>query len=134
MTLRVLQLVLAVGNGLYGGLLLWTYSRAAFHTPLWPPSLDQQVLWLVAVSVLPAALIGLRWPLLAGILEFACAFLGSQLLHDAPRPDLRLVSSISMTIALVILALAVFHGILQVTREAFGEAEEQDEPQTVNAA
>ena len=134
MTLRALQLALAIGNCLYGALLLQMYGRPAFHAPLWPPSLDQQVLWLVAISVLPVAALGLRFPLLAGIFQFSCAFLGSQILHDAPFPDLRLISSISMTIALVALVLAVFRGILQVTREAFGEAEDQDDPQTLTAA
>lgn len=127
MTLRTLQLALSIGNGLYGGLLLDLYARSAFHAPLWPLALDQQVLWLVAISVLPVALIGLRFPLIAGILEFSCAFLGNQMLHDAPYPDLRLISSISMAIAIVILGLAVLRGILQVTREAFGESEEQEE-------
>jgi hypothetical protein len=127
MTLRTLQLALSIGNCLYGGLLLDLYARSAFRSPFWPPALDQQVLLLVAISILPIALIGLRFPLIAGILEFSCAFLGNQLLHDAPYPDLRLISSISMAIAIVILGLAVLRGILQVTREAFGESEEQEE-------
>ena len=133
MTLRILQMVLAVGNCLYGVVLLELYGRTALHIPLWPPSLDQQVLWLVALSVLPIAVIGLRFPLAAGILEFAAAFVGNQLLHDSPFPDLRLVSTISMTIAFIILGLSVFRGIIEVTREAFGEAEDTDERQAHGA-
>lgn len=133
MTLRILQLVLVIGNCLYGVVLLELYGRTALHIPLWPPSLDQQVLWLVALSVLPIATIGLRFPLTAGILEFACAFIGNQLLHDSPFPDLRLVSTISMTIAFILLGLAVFRGIVEVTREAFGETEDTDERQAQGA-
>lgn len=134
MTLRTLQFALSLGNCLYGGLLLELYAHRAFHSPLWPPTLDQQVLWLVAVSVLPVALIGLRFPLITGILEFSCAFLGNQLLHDAPYPDLRLISSISMSIAFVILGLAVLRGILQVTREAFGDTDDQEDHRIHGAA
>lgn len=134
MSLRILQTAVAIGNCLYGALLLGLYGRAALHPSLWPLTIDQQVLWLVAIAVLPIAAFGLRFTLAAGILEFATAFVGNQMLHDAPFPDLRLVSSISMTIALVILGLAVFSGILQVTREAFGEAEDQDEQQAHGAA
>lgn len=127
MTLRILQLVLGVGNCLYGAVLLELYGSTALRVPLWPPSLDQQVLWMVALTVLPVAAVGLRYPLAAGILEFAFAFVGSQLLHDATWPDLRLVASISMTIAFILLGLTLIRGIVEVTREAFGEAEDQDE-------
>lgn len=134
MSLRLLQTAVALGNCLYGALLLGLYARAALQPSVWPITLDQQVLWLVAISVLPIAAFGLRFPLAAGIVEFSTAFIGNQMLHDAPFPDLRLVSSISMTIAFVILGLLVFSGILQVTREAFGEAEDQDERQAHGAA
>lgn len=129
MSLRFLQTRLAIGNCVYGGLLLGMYGHEALHPSVWPLTLDQQVLWLVALSVLPIAAFGVWAPLTCGILEFATAFVGNQMLHDAPFPDLRLASSISMTIALVILGLVVFRGILQVTREAFGEAEDPDERQ-----
>jgi phosphatidylserine synthase len=133
-SLRILETVVAVGNCVYGALLLGVYGREALHPPVGLPATDQQALWLVAIMVLPIAVFGLRYTLAAGILEFATAFVGNQMLHNAPFPDLRLVSSISMTIALVVLGLAVFNGILQVTREAFGEAEDPDEQQAHSAA
>jgi hypothetical protein len=134
MSVRYLQISLAVGNCLFGLLLLEKYGRALLHAQAWPPNLDQQVLLLVAGSVLPIALCGLRFPLAAGLFQFSSAFIGNQLLHDAPLPDLRFCSSISMTMAFAILAVTVLRGILEVTREAFGEAEDQDEKQAARAA
>lgn len=132
--LHALRAIVVVGNLLYGAQLVSVYARAALWPSIWPTTLDQQVVWLVALSVLPLAVLGLWRPLMAGILEFATAFLGNQMLHDAPYPGLRLVSSISMAVALVILGLVVFSGIVQVTREAFGEAEDLDEQQARGAA
>lgn len=127
MSLRILETVVVSGDCFYGALLFSAYGREAFHPPVGLPAADLQALWLVAIMVLPIAVLGLRYTLAAGILEFATAFVGNQMLHNAPFPDLRLVSSISMTIALAVLGLTVFNGILQVTREAFGEAKDPDE-------
>lgn len=121
MILRVLQILLAVANCVYGALLLWLYGSLALHLESWPPQAGEQVVLLVALSVLPAALVGLRFPIVGGILEFACAFIGRQLLHDAPLPDLLRYSRISMGVALAVLAIAVLRGITDVTREAFGD-------------
>ena len=132
--IRFLQNVLAVSNCFFGLLLLWLYGPLLFHTHPWPPSLEQQVLLLVAGSVLPIAVLALRFPLVAGIAQFSTAFIGNQLLHEAPLPDLRLCSSVSMTIAFAILFVAVFRGVLEITQEAFGEAEDQDDKQAAGAA
>jgi hypothetical protein len=134
MSVRHLQISLAAGNCLLGLLLLEKHGRTLLLSHAWPPSLEQQVLLLVAGSVLPAALFSLRYPLVAGIFQFSSAFIGNQLLHEAPLPDLRLISAISMTMGFAILAVTVFRGILEVTREAFGEAEDQDEKQAAGAA
>lgn len=134
MGLRVLQVLLAVGNCLYGGLLLTRYGQPALHPGAWPPALEQQVVLLVAISVLPTALVGLRFPLIAGIVEFASGFIGRQLLHEAPLADLRTFAGISMAVGFAILAVAVLRGIVDVTREAFGEAEDQDEKRARGAA
>jgi hypothetical protein len=75
-----------------------------------------------------------RFPLVAGIAQFSTAFIGNQLLHEAPLRDLRACSSASMALALALLFVAVLRGILEVTQEAFGEAEEQDEQQAAGAA
>lgn len=134
MNLRTLQGILTIGNGAYGGFLFIVWSGAGLHISTLPPTPDQQAIGLVALSVLPMAIVGFWFPVAAGILEFACAFVGSQLLHDSRLPGLRLVSSVSMTLALIVLGLAVFGSVLQVTREAFGETDDQDEPDAHEAA
>jgi len=134
MGLRVFQKVLGVANCAYGVLLLSRFGRPLLHLAAWPPTLEQQVILLVAGSVLPIGLIGLRFPLFAGIAEFACAYIGNQMLHEAPLTDLRFFSTISMAAGFTILAFAVFHGILEVTREAFGQTEDTDEKRAQGAA
>jgi hypothetical protein len=134
MSVRVLQNVFAVGNCLFGALLLAVYGPTLLHTRAWPPSLEEQVLLLVVGSVLPLAVLALRFPLVAGIAQFSAAFIGNQLLHDAPYPTLRGCSSASMVLAIVILFIAVFRGILEITQEAFGESEDTDERRSAGAA
>ncbi|MGD0369792.1 MAG: hypothetical protein ABSA94_20250 [Acidobacteriaceae bacterium] len=134
MGVRILQNVLLAGNCLFGLLLLVLYGPPLLHTRAWPPSLEQEVLVLVAGSVFPLAVMAVRFPLVAGIAQFSTAFIGNQLLHEAPLRDLRACSSASMALALALLFVAVLRGILEVTQEAFGEAEEQDEQQAAGAA
>jgi Na+/phosphate symporter len=134
MGVRVVQSVLLAGNCLFGLLLLVLYGPPLLHTRAWPPSLEQEVLLLVAGSVFPLAVLAVRFPLVAGIAQFSTAFIGNQLLHEAPLPDLRMCSSASMALALALLFVAVLRGILEITQEAFGEAEEQDEQQAADAA
>jgi hypothetical protein len=134
MSLRLLQNVLAASNCLFGLLLLGLYGPALLHGRVWPPSLEQQSLLLVAGFVLPLAVLAVRFPLVAGIAQFSTAFIGNQLLHEAPLPDLRACSSASMVLALALLFVAVFRGILEITQEAFGEAEDTDEKQAAGAA
>jgi Na+/phosphate symporter len=134
MGVRVVQSVLLAGNCLFGLLLLVLYGPPLLHTRAWPPSLEQEVLLLVAGSVFPLAVLAVRFPLVAGIAQFSTAFIGNQLLHEAPLPDLRICSSASMALALALLFVAVLRGILEITQEAFGEAEEQDEQQAAGAA
>jgi Na+/phosphate symporter len=134
MGVRVVQSVLLAGNCLFGLLLLVLYGPPLLHTRAWPPSLEQEVLLLVAGSVFPLAVLAVRFPLVAGIAQFSTAFIGNQLLHEAPLPDLRICSSASMALALALLFVAVLRGILEITQEAFGEAEEQDEQQAADAA
>jgi hypothetical protein len=126
MVLRRVHTVLIAGNCFLGALLLGLYGPILLHTRGWPPSLEQQVLLLVASSVLPLAILAVRFPLVAGIAQFSTAYIGNQLLHDAPLPDLRAFSSISMIAALVILLVALFRGILEITQEAFGEVRDQE--------
>jgi hypothetical protein len=134
MSVRLLQNGLAVGNCLFGLLLLALYGPALIHTRAWPPSLEQEVLLLVVGVVVPLAILAVRFPLIAGIAQFSTAFIGNQILHESPLPGLRAFSSASMTIALAILFVAVFAGILEITQEAFGEIEDQDEKQSAEAA
>jgi Na+/phosphate symporter len=134
MGVRILQNVLLAGNCLFGLLLLVLYGPPLLHTRAWPPSLEQEVLLLVAGSVFPLAVLAVRFPLVAGITQFSTAFIGNQLLHEAPLPDLRVCSSASMALALALLFVAVLRGILEITQEAFGEAEEPDEQQAAGAA
>lgn len=94
---------------------------------VWPPSLEQSVLLLIAGAVLPAALIGLRFPLPAGIFQFACAFIGLQMAHEEVRPNLYQVAHFSMLLAAAILAVKVLRGITEVTEEAFAEGREDSE-------
>jgi hypothetical protein len=134
MSVRLLQNGLAVGNCLFGLLLLALYGPALIHTRAWPPGLEQQVLLLVVGAVVPLAILAIRFPLVAGIAQFSTAFIGNQLLHESPLHGLRAFSSASMTIALAILFVAVFVGILEITQEAFGEIEDQDEKRAADAA
>ncbi len=134
MSVRLLQILVTAGNCLFGLLLLAIYGPALLHSHAWPPSLEQQVLILVAGSALPLAVLALRLPVLGGLAQFAAAYIGNQLLHEAPLRVLREFSCISMGIALAILFLAVFRGILEITQEAFGEAEDPDEQQVMRAA
>jgi uncharacterized membrane protein len=71
---------------------------------------------------------------MGGMAQFSAAYIGNQLLHEAPMRILREFSWVSMGIALAILFLAVFRGILEITQEAFGEAEEADEQPVMRAA
>jgi Na+/phosphate symporter len=134
MGVRILQNVLLAGNCLFGLLLLVLYGPPLLHTRAWPPSLEQEVLLVVAGSVFPLAVLAVRFPLVAGITQFSTAFIGNQLLHESPLPDLRVCSSASMALALALLFVAVLRGILEITQEAFGEAEEPDEQQAAGAA
>ena len=134
MSVRLLQNGLAVGNCLFGLLLVALYGPALIHPRAWPPSLAQPVLLLVVGALLPLAILAIRFPLVAGIAQFSTAFIGNQLLHESPLPALRAFSSASMTIALAILFVAVFAGILEITQEAFGEIEDTDEQRAAGAA
>ncbi len=134
MSVRVLQTVCAAGNCVFGLMLLALYGPALMHSRVWPLSLDQQVLILVAGSAFPLAVLAVRFPLVGGMAQFCAAYLGNQLLHEAPLHRLRELSSASMMIALAILFVAVLRGILEITQEAFGEAEEADEQRAVSAA
>jgi len=132
MSVRLLQIALACGDCLFGVVLLARYGRGMLAYQPW--LLEQQVILLVVGCALPLALMSLRFPLVAGLAQFTTAFIGNQLLHEAPLPDLRLCSSISMAFALAILFAAVFRGILEITKEAFGESEEEDEKRATGTA
>jgi hypothetical protein len=134
MVLRRVHTVLIGGNCFLGLLLLGLYGPILLHTRAWPPSLSQESLLLVAASVLPLAVLSVRYPLVAGIAQFSTAYIGNQLLRVAPLPELRVFSSISMMLALLILLVAVFRGVLEITQEAFGEVERQDEKPAAGAA
>ncbi len=118
MGLRILQILLAAGNCVYGILLFGQYQNA-FEMQKWPPAPDQLAVLLIALTVLPLAIVGLRFPLFAGIFEFACAFIGRQLAHNASPPALMNLAHDSMAIALAMLGLATLRGIIETTREAF---------------
>ena len=133
MRASLLQRVLAVADCLFGLALLGLYGGTLLHTRVWPPTLEQRAVLLVAVSVLPIAALGLRCPLAAGIVQFGTAFIGNQLLHESTLPDLRALSSLSMALSGAILAAAVFRGIFEITQEAFGQAEDQDEKRATGA-
>jgi hypothetical protein len=134
MSVRSLQFVFGIGDCLFALILLALYAPALLHSRLWPPTLEEQVLLLVAGSALPLALVALRHPVAGGMAQFAAAYLGNQLLHEAPLPFLRAFSWASMLAALAILLLAVFRGILEVTQEAFGEPQEQEQDELLPAA
>lgn len=126
MVLRRVHTILIGANCFFGALLLGLYGPILLHTRAWPPTLEQQVLLLVPASVLPLAVLAVRYPLVAGITQFSTAYIGNQLLHDSPLPDLRAFASLSMIAALVILLVALFRGILAITQEAFGEVPDQE--------
>lgn len=134
MGVRLLQNVFAAANCFFGFWLLAIYGPALLQLRAWRPGLEEQVLVLVAGAVLPLAILAFRFPLIAGIAQFSAAYIGNQLLHDSPLPDLRSLSSVSMVIALAILFIAVFRGILEITQEAFGEAEDHDQERAARAA
>jgi hypothetical protein len=122
MALRALQICLAGIDCVYGMLLLG-HGRSAWHgTAGYQPALA-----LIAFSVLPAGILSVRFPVPAAILQFACAFLGRQLLHNGPWPDLRLYGALSMTLAVAMVAVAVTRGVVEITREAYGESDHQDD-------
>ncbi|HEX3660977.1 MAG TPA: hypothetical protein VHU89_06075 [Acidobacteriaceae bacterium] len=123
MALRVLQICLAGIDCAYGMLLVAGYGRSAWHMAGW----QQPALALIVFSVLPASVLSVRLSTPAAIGQFACAFLGRQLLHNGPWPDLRLVAALSMTLAVAMVAVAVFRGVVEITREAYGETEHQDD-------
>lgn len=123
MALRALQYGLAGMDCLYGGLLLMHYAHGLRPGGSWPAL----PLLLIAVPVLPAAVLSLRSPLVAGVVQFAAAFVGRQLLHNGPWPGLRLAAALSMTWGLALLIVVVFRGIVEVTHEAYGEADHQDD-------
>lgn len=124
----------AAGNCLFGLLLLATYGRTLLHGHVWPPSLGQQVLVLVAGTAFPLALVAVRYPVAGGMAQFSAAYIGNQLLHEAPLHALRQFSCVSMGMALAILFLAVLGGILEITQEAFGDVEDADEQPAMRAA
>lgn len=118
MALRVLQICLTGIDCAYGMLLLAGFGRGAWHHP---------ALALIVLTVLPASVLAVRFPVRSAIGQFACAFLGRQLLHTGPWPDLRLYAAISMTLAVALVAVAVVRGVVEITREAYGEADHQDD-------
>lgn len=118
MALRVLQFSLAGIDCAYGMLMLAGYGRGSWH---------RLALALIVLSVLPGGILAARFPAPAAIGQFACAFLGRQLLHNGPWPDLQLYAALSMTLAVAIVAVAVVRGVVEITREAYGEAEHQDD-------
>lgn len=123
MALRALQICLAGMDCVYGMLLLAGYGRSAWQVTAW----QQTALALIVFSVLPASVLAVRFPAPAAIGQFACAFLGRQLLHNGPWPDLRLYAALSMALGVAMVAVAVFRGVVEVTREAYGETEHQDD-------
>lgn len=123
MVLRMLQILLALGNCGYGLLLLQRYGNVAMQIHSWPLSLNQEVVLLIGISVLPAAVVSLRFPVIAGIFEFACAFIGLQLVHDESLAHLKYFAHISMFVAAGVLVVAVLRGITEVTHEAFHKPE-----------
>lgn len=123
MVLRALQICLAGIDCVYGMLLLAGNGRSAWHLTAW----HQPALALIVFSVLPASVLAVRFPGPAAILQFFCAFLGRQLLHNGPWPEVRLSGALSMALAVAIVGVAVFRGVAEITREAYGEAEHQDD-------
>lgn len=122
MALRVLQICLAAVDSACGALLLAEYGRSA-----WNLSGSQPAVALIVLSVLPASVLAVRFPVPSAIGQFACAFLGRQMLHNGPWPDLQLYAALSMTLAVALVAVAVARGVVEITREAYGEAEHQDD-------
>ena len=123
MALRVLQICLAGVDCVYGMLLLAGYGRSAWHLTAW----HEPAVALIVFSVLPASVLAVRFPAPAAIGQFACAFLGREFLYNGPWPDLRLYAALSMLLAVGIVAMAVARGVVEITREAYGEAEHQDD-------
>lgn len=123
MALRALQYGLAGIDCLYGVLLVVHYAHGLRAGGPWP----ELPLLLICLSVLPAGALALRSPMVAGLLQFACAFLGRELLQNWPNPGLRLCAALSMSWCLAMLVVVVFRGIVEVTLEAYGEAEHQDD-------
>ncbi|HEY1807243.1 MAG TPA: hypothetical protein VGG42_01715 [Acidobacteriaceae bacterium] len=122
MALRVLKVCLAGIDCVYGMLLL-EHGHSVWHGAAG----YQPALALIAFSVLPAGVLAVRFPAPAAILQFACALLGRQLLHNGPWPDLRLYGALSMTLAIAMVAVEVTRGVVEITREAYGESEHQDD-------
>lgn len=123
MALRMLQVGLGGLDCTYGMLLLALYGRDVWHLGGW----HWLAVGLIVASVLPASVLSVRFPVPAGIGQFACAFLGRQMLHHGPWPDVELYAALSMTLAVALVGIAVVRGVVEITREAYGEAEQQDD-------
>jgi hypothetical protein len=134
MLIRLLQNAVAVANCLLGLVLVAVYGPALLHIHILSMTLAQEVLLLVAGSVFPLAIVTFRYPLFGGMAQFALAYIGNQLLHEAPLRTLRDFSVASMIVALTIIFSAVLRGILEITQEAFGEAQDSDDRSAGQAA
>lgn len=119
MSLRRLQILIAIGNCLFGIFLLARFGQTILQIQNWPPAPDQVALVLIAIALLPLAIFGLTFPSIAGVLQFACAFFGSHLAQDGSPATLLLGARISMGIALVILAVTIVRGLIGITPELF---------------
>jgi len=131
MSLRRLQILLAIVNCLFGVFLLARFGQNILGIQSWPPTPGQAALVLVAIALLPLAIFGLTFPSIAGILQFACASIGSHFAQQgssAALSGLLADARISMAMALVILAVAIVRGLIGITPELFESPAAQSAP------
>jgi len=129
MNLRRVQILFAIVNCVFGVFLLARFGQSILGIQNWPPSPDQAALALVVIALLPLAIFGLTFPSIAGILQFACASIGSHFAQQGSSVTLLLDARLSMGMALVILAVAIIRGLIGITPELFeSPAVTQPEP------
>lgn len=119
MSLRRLQIFLAIGNCLFGIYLLAHSGQAILQIQSWPLAPGQAALVLIVIALLPLAILGFTFPSIAGTLQFACACVGSRLAQDSSPAALLLAARISMGLALANLAIAMVRGLIDITPELF---------------
>lgn len=118
---RAVQILVLLANLVYVGSIFRLYGWSAISPWQTPQDVAQVKLLLIAVVVLPAAIIALWSPVTGSVLQFAAAFVGDQLHAGYPMPALHRSAHQIMLAAGIVIIVSVFHSVSSVTKEAFEE-------------